>query len=323
MIVVLRARRWSSEAQPGISAWISRTRSGSALAVFAACRAPSRSWVSRRRWTARPTRRPPATASRRDVVQLGWALQLRRGTVAPERFGGSAPLTAQTLELQGLDLDSPGDRAEIERVLGAEFCGSSGVGPPRHRGVPPTPRCSIDSTVWPSRAPARSTPSSMPPLPHPDRRSPLPFTEENTDDRSRHHHDDADPLGVADIARLSGEVLERVSTVVVGMRPALELALATILAGGHVLFEDVPGLGKTLAARSIASAIGLEFRRLQCTPDLLPADITGSFVYAPASARRSCSGPVPSSPDCSSRTRSTARRRRPSRRCWRRWRRGR
>jgi MoxR-like ATPase len=51
-----------------------------------------------------------------------------------------------------------------------------------------------------------------------------------------------------------------------------------------VLFEDVPGLGKTLAARSLASALGLDFRRLQCTPDLLPADITGSFVYAPATS---------------------------------------
>ncbi|WP_223690599.1 AAA family ATPase [Leifsonia poae] len=91
------------------------------------------------------------------------------------------------------------------------------------------------------------------------------------------------PLALPEIARLSAEILDRVSTVVVGMRPALELALATILAGGHVLFEDVPGLGKTLAARSIASAIGLDFRRLQCTPDLLPADITGSFVYVPSS----------------------------------------
>lgn len=91
-------------------------------------------------------------------------------------------------------------------------------------------------------------------------------------------------LTVDEIAHLSAAVLDRVGGVVVGMRPALELALATVLAGGHVLFEDVPGLGKTLAARSIASAIGLDFRRLQCTPDLLPADITGSFVYAPASA---------------------------------------
>jgi MoxR-like ATPase len=94
---------------------------------------------------------------------------------------------------------------------------------------------------------------------------------------------DGRALDVAEIARLSDAVLDQVGTVVVGMRRALELALATILAGGHVLFEDVPGLGKTLAARSLAAAIGLEFRRLQCTPDLLPADITGSFVYAPAS----------------------------------------
>src|ERR1700749_4379282 len=68
------------------------------------------------------------------------------------------------------------------------------------------------------------------------------------------------------------------------MNDAVELARASILAGGHVLFEDVPGLGKTLAARSIAEATGLDFRRLQCTPDLLPADITGSFLYAPAEA---------------------------------------
>jgi MoxR-like ATPase len=90
------------------------------------------------------------------------------------------------------------------------------------------------------------------------------------------------PLPVSEIARLSAAILERVGTVVVGMDDAVALALAGILAGGHVLFEDVPGLGKTLAARSLASASCLEFRRLQCTPDLLPADITGSFVYAPA-----------------------------------------
>jgi MoxR-like ATPase len=89
------------------------------------------------------------------------------------------------------------------------------------------------------------------------------------------------PLAVADVARLGHEVLDRIGTVVVGMRDPLELALGTVLAGGHVLFEDAPGLGKTLAARSLATALGLDFRRLQCTPDLLPSDITGSFVYAP------------------------------------------
>ncbi|AYG04885.1 AAA family ATPase [Gryllotalpicola protaetiae] len=91
-------------------------------------------------------------------------------------------------------------------------------------------------------------------------------------------------LPVAEISRLANEVLDRVGTVVVGMRAPLTTALAAILAGGHVLFEDVPGLGKTLAARSIASALGLDFRRLQCTPDLLPSDITGSYIYQPGTA---------------------------------------
>jgi len=93
------------------------------------------------------------------------------------------------------------------------------------------------------------------------------------------------PLAIRDVARLGRQVLDSVRTVVVGMDVALRTALAAILAGGHVLFEDVPGLGKTLAARSLAQALGLDFRRLQCTPDLLPADITGSYVYDPAEAR--------------------------------------
>ncbi|MGL3151356.1 AAA family ATPase [Microbacterium sp. A82] len=83
------------------------------------------------------------------------------------------------------------------------------------------------------------------------------------------------------IAETGAQILAAVRTAVVGMDDPIELALATILAGGHVLFEDVPGLGKTLAARSLASALGLGFRRLQCTPDMLPGDVTGSYVYAP------------------------------------------
>lgn len=90
------------------------------------------------------------------------------------------------------------------------------------------------------------------------------------------------PLSIPEITELVSRIRTEVATAVVGMDNAIELALAAILAGGHTLFEDVPGLGKTLAARSIATAIGLDFRRLQCTPDLLPADITGSFIYAPA-----------------------------------------
>ncbi|HZN17658.1 MAG TPA: AAA family ATPase, partial [Micromonosporaceae bacterium] len=87
------------------------------------------------------------------------------------------------------------------------------------------------------------------------------------------------PLPRYEVGRLGRSVLDAVGTVLVGKRDALELVLAGILAGGHVLLEDLPGLGKTLAARSFAQALGLEFRRLQFTPDLLPADVTGSFLY--------------------------------------------
>lgn len=88
-------------------------------------------------------------------------------------------------------------------------------------------------------------------------------------------------MPVAEVARLGQAILAEVGTAVVGMRETLPIALATILAGGHVLFEDVPGTGKTLAARSLATALGLDFARLQCTPDLLPSDITGSSVWDP------------------------------------------
>jgi MoxR-like ATPase len=88
-------------------------------------------------------------------------------------------------------------------------------------------------------------------------------------------------MNIQEIAETGQRIRTAVATAVVGMDDPLEIALATILAGGHVLFEDVPGLGKTLAARSLASALGLSFRRLQCTPDMLPGDVTGSYVYAP------------------------------------------
>lgn len=84
-----------------------------------------------------------------------------------------------------------------------------------------------------------------------------------------------------EVAALGRRVLDSVRTAIVGMDDPLTIALAAVLAGGHVLFEDVPGLGKTLAARSLATALGLDFRRLQCTPDMLPGDVTGSYVYAP------------------------------------------
>jgi MoxR-like ATPase len=80
-------------------------------------------------------------------------------------------------------------------------------------------------------------------------------------------------------------VLDEIERVVVGKRAALTLILTTVLARGHVLIEDLPGLGKTLIARSFAAALGLQFTRVQFTPDLLPADLLGSTIYDMQSGR--------------------------------------
>jgi len=78
---------------------------------------------------------------------------------------------------------------------------------------------------------------------------------------------------------LCQKIIENISRVIVGKREAIELLLAALLADGHVLLEDVPGLGKTLIAKCLAKSIGGSFKRVQFTPDLLPADITGFNVY--------------------------------------------
>jgi MoxR-like ATPase len=80
-------------------------------------------------------------------------------------------------------------------------------------------------------------------------------------------------------------VLDEIERVVVGKRSALTLILTTVLARGHVLIEDLPGLGKTLIARSFAATLGLDFTRVQFTPDLLPADLLGSTIYDMQSGR--------------------------------------
>src|SRR5436305_5536172 len=77
-------------------------------------------------------------------------------------------------------------------------------------------------------------------------------------------------------------LIARLETVVVGQRPLLERLVIALLAGGHVLIEGVPGLAKTRSVRAIARALDLPFRRIQFTPDLLPADLTGTQVYRPA-----------------------------------------
>ncbi|HEX5028186.1 MAG TPA: MoxR family ATPase [Gaiellaceae bacterium] len=81
------------------------------------------------------------------------------------------------------------------------------------------------------------------------------------------------------VRELSAQVLDEVEKAVVGKRDSLELVLLGFLGDGHVLLEDYPGLAKTLAARSFAQALDMEFARIQFTPDLMPADVTGSSIW--------------------------------------------
>ena len=90
--------------------------------------------------------------------------------------------------------------------------------------------------------------------------------------------DASEPIAVA------RALVEAVSTAVRGKPEAVRLALTALLGGGHLLVQDLPGTGKTLLAKSIAAAIGGHFGRVQCTPDLLPSDITGTSIYQPGSA---------------------------------------
>jgi MoxR-like ATPase len=86
-------------------------------------------------------------------------------------------------------------------------------------------------------------------------------------------------LSLVEVGKRAAAILDEVERAVVGKRQVLELVLAGLLAGGHVLVEDVPGVAKTLIARSLARTAGLGFARVQFTPDLMPADITGSSVF--------------------------------------------
>ena len=92
-------------------------------------------------------------------------------------------------------------------------------------------------------------------------------------------------MTIGRVTERSGEIVGTLARVIVGKTDVLERILAGILANGHVLIEDYPGLAKTLIARLFAQALNLSFKRLQCTPDLLPADVTGSFLFDQRQAR--------------------------------------
>ena len=84
---------------------------------------------------------------------------------------------------------------------------------------------------------------------------------------------------MASLTQFTTRIIDNVETVIVGKRAQIELMMVALLCQGHVLIEDVPGTGKTMLARASALSLGIDFKRLQCTPDLLPTDITGVSVF--------------------------------------------
>jgi MoxR-like ATPase len=93
------------------------------------------------------------------------------------------------------------------------------------------------------------------------------------------------PIEISDVSPRTERIIAEVEKAIVGKRDLLKKIMAAILAGGHILLEDFPGLAKTLIANSFSTALGLDFKRIQFTPDLLPGDITGGYIYNRAGNR--------------------------------------
>jgi MoxR-like ATPase len=87
--------------------------------------------------------------------------------------------------------------------------------------------------------------------------------------------------GMADVTTTAKKVIANVETVVVGKRQQIVLSLVAWFCEGHILLEDVPGVAKTVLARALAASVGCGFKRIQCTPDLLPTDVTGASIFNP------------------------------------------
>jgi MoxR-like ATPase len=107
------------------------------------------------------------------------------------------------------------------------------------------------------------------------------MTDANTSETAgqRSPPDTDEQLSAEDVSAIADDVIENVESVIVGHHPEVEHVLTALLGRGHVLLEDVPGVGKTMLARSVATSFDCTFKRVQFTPDLLPSDITGVNVF--------------------------------------------
>ena len=84
---------------------------------------------------------------------------------------------------------------------------------------------------------------------------------------------------MAEVTSIAQRIITNVEQVIVGKRPQLILSLVSWLCEGHILLEDVPGVAKTILARALAKSVGCKFKRVQCTPDLIPTDVTGASIF--------------------------------------------
>ena len=100
-----------------------------------------------------------------------------------------------------------------------------------------------------------------------------------------HGSDSRDDESAEELARFINDITDEISSVFIGRSRVVRPALNAVLAGGHVLIEDAPGTGKTALSEALASCLGLNFKRIQCTNDLLPADITGMSIFDSTSGR--------------------------------------
>ena len=86
-------------------------------------------------------------------------------------------------------------------------------------------------------------------------------------------------MKIEDVSRIAGNIRESIQKIIVGKDDAINLGLLALFCGGHILMEDVPGIGKTTMAKALAQSLGCSFKRIQCTPDLMPSDVVGVNLY--------------------------------------------